>query len=186
MPESSLTICNEALALLGADPLTSWDEANDRKRLCAALYEPTRDAVLRAHPWNFAVARAAIAPLQDAPAFGFSAYFPFPADLLRLLEVDGTDEFQVEGRGILCDAAALNIRYVSRIEDVSKYDSMFCSALAAFLAAKMAYPITKSNTTAQTMLELYKGIIVPAKSVDAQENPAKTMGDFPFLQARRR
>ena len=53
MPEiSAVSICSNALLLLGDKPIDSFDINNDRTRLVANLYTSKRDKVLRAHPWK--------------------------------------------------------------------------------------------------------------------------------------
>jgi len=54
---TAVSICSNALRKLGDDPITSLTDDTERARLCNAFYEPTRDAVLRSHPWNFAIER---------------------------------------------------------------------------------------------------------------------------------
>lgn len=56
---SSVDIANMALSLIGsANRLTVLDgTGNEENRQCYLHYETVRDAMLRAHPWNFAVKR---------------------------------------------------------------------------------------------------------------------------------
>ncbi len=56
---TSLDIANMALSLIGsANRLTVLDgTAPEENRQCHLHYEATRDAMLRAHPWNFAIKR---------------------------------------------------------------------------------------------------------------------------------
>src|SRR5207245_9076015 len=58
---SEVDICSYALRLIGDQPITALTDNSDRARLCNSIYALTRDATLRAHPWNFATYRAAVA-----------------------------------------------------------------------------------------------------------------------------
>src|SRR5690606_25509259 len=99
----------------------------------ARNYPQTRDEVLRAHPWNFALARALLAASGTAPAFGWARAFPLPVDCLRLLPVvagghlNGTPiAHEVEGGAVLSNATApLAIRYVRRVVNPSEFDPLF-------------------------------------------------------------
>jgi hypothetical protein len=51
---SVVDICNESLDLLGAATITSLTQNSKEARLCNRNFEPVRDAVFRAHPWNVA------------------------------------------------------------------------------------------------------------------------------------
>ena len=58
---SEVQICNLALAKIGDQQITSLTENSKAGRLCNLVYEPLRDATLRAHPWNFAITRETLA-----------------------------------------------------------------------------------------------------------------------------
>src|SRR3546814_6931193 len=87
---SVVSICNRALTLLGQKTITSLEDNSQAARLCVESYGPTRDAVLRDHPWNCAIARADLAALSEAPAFEFGRQFQLPPDCLRVLELWGS------------------------------------------------------------------------------------------------
>jgi hypothetical protein len=94
MTQSLVSLCNTALDLLGSDTITSLADDSKPARLCARNIGRVRDAVLRAYPWNCAIARASLAALAGAPAWGFAAHYqlpegPDPAYCLRVLEING-------------------------------------------------------------------------------------------------
>lgn len=184
MASSKTDICSAALSLLGDDPIADITDGTSRANLCKTLYDMARDAVLRLHPWNFAIKRAQLAPEVEKPLSGYANKFVMPSELLRLLSIDGVTDFKVEGRRILSDESSINIRYVYSNENIAEYDALFVMALAAQLAALLAYPITKSNTTKEEMENIFKGYLQSAKAVDAQEEPGDTMGDFPLINIR--
>lgn len=184
MVSSEVEICNNAMLLLGDLTINDFNEGSVRAKLAAAFYAQSRDAVLRLHPWNFAVKRIQLAPDAAAPVYGYSSSFTLPSECLRILEVYEITDYKIEGRKILCDSSGLSIKYVFRNEDVTQYDSLFVDALASYLAFKMAYPITKSNETKKFMFETFKAILPLARNIDAQEEPQDTVGDFPFIRVR--
>ena len=67
---TEVSICSNALRRLGDDPITSLTDDTERARLCNSFYTDARDAVLRCHPWNFAITRTSLAQLSDTPAYG--------------------------------------------------------------------------------------------------------------------
>ncbi len=75
---SVVQICNIALSNLGEAKIAALTDENERARQCNLRYEDCRDAVLRSHPWNAAVTRAALAANVTAPAWGFAKSLPFP------------------------------------------------------------------------------------------------------------
>ena len=90
---TEVSICANALRRLGDDPITSLTDDTERARLCNAFYTDARDAVLRSHPWNFAITRTSLAKLSDAPAYGFNYQYSLPTDpyCLRVLEMEYSD-----------------------------------------------------------------------------------------------
>ena len=68
MAVTEASICKLALTRIGQDPnsLTALADATKEGRLATVHYEPSRDAVLRAHPWNFAIKRADLAQVTQA------------------------------------------------------------------------------------------------------------------------
>lgn len=53
-----ITLCNQALYLLGANPITALDQGTQEANLCNAFYAAERQNLLRGHLWNFAINRA--------------------------------------------------------------------------------------------------------------------------------
>lgn len=172
---SKVRIVNFALTLLAAARISAVSEA--RGQDVDAVYDETVDAVLRSHPWNFAIRRAQLPADADAPAFGFNFQYTWPEDpyCLRVLEVDEDPAaaFEPEGRKILTDVGApLNVRYIARITDPNQFDADFVIALATDLAANTAFKITGSTTLRDQLKSDFAAQKREAESVDAQEGPA--------------
>ena len=170
---SVIDLCNKALDKLGQGAITSLSDNTKSARVCDRSWPLVRDQVLRDHPWNFAVKRSVLAASETAPAWGFSAQFPLPADCLRLIEVRdlSTGEYQVEDGHIHANATVLYIRYIKRVTDPNVYDSLFVDTAATRLAAEMCEAFTQSTQKKQALFEEYSDSITRAKRVDAQENP---------------
>ena len=142
---SEVGICNRALQRVGAARITSLADDNKNARACNAAYEPLRDAALRAHPWSFAISRAALAADVTAPVGDGdelrSYRYPWPTDALRiLLPKDGGVDWIVEGRYILSDwTAPLYVRYIAQeiCEELTQSNNKKASAqqdMAAIVA----------------------------------------------------
>lgn len=181
---SAVSICTNALLLLGGSPIASFDEATDSARLCSNLWPTVRDAVLRAHPWNCAIKRVSLAPKGEAPVYGHAFAFTLPSDCLRFLDADTDYAYTLEGRDILADENPLYIRYLYRNEDVNTYDTLLCDALTAAMQAHLAYPITKSTTQQEAAWKLFSEKLKLARAVDGQEGSPETFGDFPLISVR--
>lgn len=179
MATSDVSISNLALQKLGAARIVSLAEDSPQARECNACYEAMRDLELRKHRWSFAITRVALAADVTAPAFGPAKYFTLPADFLRLLEPDSSENYntldwRIEtnsgSKKIATDSSSpLNIRYVARIEDPAQFDAAFVEALACRMAIQMCEKLTQSNTKMQAVAEQYKDAIREARRVNAIE-----------------
>jgi hypothetical protein len=187
MAANPVSICSNACLMLGAHPINAMTDDNDRARLAANLYEPVRNRVLRAHPWNCAVKRVILAPEVTPPAFDFKAQFLLPSDWLKTLQIGQQGralDYLTEGRKILCNVDALPLRYIFRNEVEDTWDSMLVDAMQLAMAVAFAYPLTESVSMRQEMRDSFERQMKEARAVDGQDDPPDTFGDFPLLQAR--
>lgn len=196
MPISEVSICNRALDMLGADPITSLDDAIKPARLLKRAFEPVRDATLRAYPWNCAMARATLSALTEAPVFEFAQQYqlpegPNPPYCLRVWRVAGEIEgaatpYRIEGRRLLSDdGPPLQLLYIARVTDPAQFDPLLGEAIAARLAADLAYSLTGSTALGQVMLAVYQAKLIEARAVDAREGSPEEITASQWLEARR-
>jgi hypothetical protein len=184
---TKVSICSNALLMLGDKSINSLDEGTDRAQLASNLYDSARDSLLRSHPWNCAVKRVILAPDVATPAFDYSAKFSLPSDWLKTLSV-GPDGYEVdykhESGKILANGTSLPLRYIFRNTVEGSWDSMLITAMELTMAAAMAYPITGSASMADLMNAKLQQHMKAARSADGQDDPAQTFGDFPLLNSR--
>lgn len=183
---SVVKICNLALAKIGEEQITSLTEASKAARLCNLTYEPIRDAVLRAHPWNFAVYRETLALDTTAPAYEYSARFALPSDFLRLIGTNmlDTSEYVIESGYILCDESSLIVQFIKRIEDPNQFDWLFIECLSAKIAAELAIPMADNRALSVDLFNLYNMKLAEARSADAQEGTPKNITADGWLNSR--
>ncbi|HEX8400521.1 MAG TPA: hypothetical protein VF628_02330 [Allosphingosinicella sp.] len=171
---SQTRIVNKALALLGTvTRITSITDGSPPARLAEALWDETRDEVLADHPWNFALAREALAQSADVAVAGAQWAFAYelPAGWLRWLpwSDDHPDHFagEQEGRCILSNAAApIVARGIARVEDIARWSPGFQAAIATKLAAYMATGVTGQSGMIDRMDALYRRALTDAKRQD--------------------
>ena len=174
-------ICNAALAKIGAARITALDEGSKNASLCADLYARCRDDLLRAHAWNFAMARAKLARLSETPAFGFEYAYALPAGWLRCVSAQGQERggseliYRIEADRLLSDAEAVYLRYVRRIEDANLMKADFREALACLLARELALPIAQSNTLEEKLEARFRTRLRRARTTDGLEDRAEPL-----------
>ena len=183
---SSVEICNMALTSIGHKTITSLAEETEVARKCNIYYQQVVDAVIRAYPWNCAMARTALVQFEDAPAFGFSYRYALPQDpyCLRVLQLEEKSmKFKVEGRELLTDEATANIIYLKRVSP-AYMDSMLIDAIAARLASELAYPLANSHTLQANMWKIYGDKKDEASQVDAQEGTPDEVEVADWIESR--
>lgn len=188
MAYSMVERANAALTAIGARRINALGEDVKEARVCAARFAAVRDALIRAHPWNCAMARARLAALADPPAWGWARAFALPTDALRIWRVAGLvdDQWIVEGRRVLSDAPApLDIVYMRRVENPADWDAGFAEVFSARLAAEIAADIVDETATAERMWRLYRDKLAEARRADAQEGSAEAPPVPSWIEARR-
>ena len=172
---SEVDICNMGLYLLGAEPIASISppENTDRARVCFLWYPKSRDAVLRAHNWNFATYRKTISAEVTTPLNGYSYQFVLPTDpyCLRVIEVndDPEAEWVIEGRRLLTDDSTVILKFIAQITNPGLFDPLFIECLAAKLATDLSMPITKSQEVMEAMNKLYEWKLAEARRLNDHE-----------------
>jgi hypothetical protein len=186
---SHVEICNRALDKLGSAPIASLQDNVKSARACARMFDSVRDAELRDHLWNFAIARISLPVLSEPPVYGFARQFQLPGDCLKVTEVYPVSgmagAWKVEGRRILTDLSPpLKITYVRRLADAGAFDALFVEALAARLAVELCETLTQSNTKRRMAQEDYAGAIRRARRADAIEGTPDALEETSWLKAR--
>jgi hypothetical protein len=190
MALSETLIVNQALSLIGAKRInnietdTSVEAIHTRQQ-----YEQTRDALLRAFEWPFALARATLSEDTDTPEFEWEHQFHLPQDFLRLVRYytdseNPSNRFSMEGNMILSNDTEVQIKYVSKIIDVTKFDKLFVDCLVYQLALKMLHPVAGTNALQlrQFLLSELGQLMAHARTVAKQE--ANTTGYSAWRMAR--
>lgn len=182
--------CARALVLLGAEPISSFDEGTAEATVAGHLYPAARDALLAAHPWNFATTRRTLAQLATVPVADFDLAYTLPGDLLRVLSVGedgrgrGTLDYRIIGNTLETDAIGpVVLTYVARVDEAG-FPPFFQTALVARLAAEFCIPITDIASRADYMRRLAEDEFRRARMIDAQSEPAQTFEDFPLIMVR--
>lgn len=186
-------ICNLALIAVGSgNTITDLNQATKEARICKARYAHTRDAILRAHPWNFAIKRATLASDATAPDWEYTARYALPSDCLRLIRTyDDTQgaapDYRVEGKYIVNDdgtSDSLQIEYVAQITDTAQFTPEFVDVLAARLAAEICINLTENKGATESLWNIYQEKLREARNTDAQEGVPRGFDAVEWITAR--
>lgn len=178
MSTSEVEICNLALIKIGHDTISDLTQETKAARMCSRLYPKLRDATLRAHPWNFAIRRASLVASADAPAYGYSYAYAKPLDYLRIVTCeDPQTDYVLESEFFLASISPFKMKYVWKVTDPNRFDSLFIDAFACRLAADLAMPLAQSAEMVDAMWGSYRERIAEARHADAQEGKGPEFTD---------
>jgi len=166
---TDVSICSNALGLLGEDPITALSDDSERARLANRWYEITRDALIQDHPWNFALERVELAKLVTTPSFEYGVAFQLPSDHLRIVKVESGEAYKVEGDILLSDEGSEKILYIKRLTDPTRFSPLFVMALQAQLAMIFAQALVGKQSLQGQMAQLSQYWLGRARTSDALE-----------------
>jgi len=192
MAESIAAIFNMTLDMLDESKVVSSpDDDTAAARLLNRNYTQTRDEVLSAFPWRFAMSRSSIAS-TTTPSFGWDYAYAFPTEALRVIPptIDGEWEgvpipHEIEGRVILADKAPpLKIRWIKRVEDVTLFTPLFTRAVAAKLATYVSHRFVGKQSYTERMIRIYDATIEEARRVDSLQGTPQRAEQDDWLRSR--
>jgi len=189
---SRIEIANLALTHLGQPPVMALDDGSVAANTINTLFDPAVAALLRAHVWNFAKARANLPAMAENPAFGYTTQYQLPGDCLRVVRVGQylhalgtTGYYSIEqGRILINQTGPLPVQYVQMVDDAARFDALFVDVLAVRLALDACERLTQSNTKKQILREELEQALRRARRANAIERPAVATIDDTWMQAR--
>lgn len=189
MSVSKTSVCNKALTLCGAAPITNITDDTNNARILNRVYEIARQSVLTECKWNFAVTRGTLSTSAVTMPWnhsGESVVYVRPANALRIFEVsDPVATWREEGDYIIADTAGLGIKYVYDHDDPSKYPAAFAEAFIDKLCSEICYMILNSASKAETFLKKYEAVSLPkAMSLNAQTGTQQDPIDDAWLNSK--
>jgi len=182
---SLVDIANLALLRVGAEPIISITEQNNRARACNAAWDFVRQNVLRSHSWNCATTRAQLAADTTAPLWDFATAYTLPADCLHMMEVDTTTDWRVEGRKIVTDATGtLNVRYIKDETDTGQYDGSLTQVMGLRLAVEIAERLNSNRVKRELLIQEYQVALNEAMVDDGEEQSPADFEEDSWITAR--
>lgn len=168
---SRVRISNLAIVMLGAEPIMSPTEGSQQAIIANLFWDQNLKTVLEMFPWNCARAQASIAALTTTPEYGYDYQYELPVSpwCLRVIGMDGDYDYRIVGRKLETDAESpISIEFTKLITDYNELDAMVVEVIAARLAWKMAYRITRSRKVEEDMKNLFYESFAQAKLEDAR------------------
>lgn len=198
--DTILTLGNQALALLGAQPVQTVDEGTELAATLLAVAPVTLRHGLTAHPWRCTLAQCRLPRVLEPPLAGWRHAYRLPVEVLALRRLTVSAQpgaaalktFAMQHDTVLTDVEELWAD-VQIEPPLAQWPAHLVAFARAALAADLALAVTASNSDAELWhqrawgrpSELGQGgLFGLARRIDAQQSPQEPITDWPLLAAR--
>lgn len=185
MAVTEIGLCNSALLQLSQTSILSFEDGTQVSDACREEFPKARDTVLEAHPWNFATFTATLTRIADPPAWGYTFQYALPTEpyCLRVLNMQYNRPFEIGAyvhqgdptRCLMTDEGVANVRYVGRVQDLSRWNNLAIEALTIFLGKVLAPFVTGQAARRQELLAELKAWIAASSDRDASEGTPQVL-----------
>ena len=187
---SSIDICARALILIGAEPITSFDDGTTEALVAVNMYEDIARSNLCSTRWRFATEQKVLNKLTEEPTGRFDAAYQLPNDLLMLHAVTINDlpvEYQVYGNKVFTNFTTTNnfvADYTYRASEVD-WPSYFTIAVEYAMASVFAGSVARDPDLISVMENKYEIAMRRARSLDSQQQTTRKLTTSRFITERR-
>tara|TARA_R110000787_G_scaffold196758_2_gene308152 strand:+ start:86 stop:703 length:618 start_codon:yes stop_codon:yes gene_type:complete len=200
--DTSLSICSDALILLGASPISSFTEGSDSAQACDRLYPDLRDSILSVYQWSWSVKKVQLNRLSTAPIDEWKYAYQLPGDLLSgvlaVFRSAGLSEkptrygWEIYGDQLYTNFEKIFIDYQGTVDE-SKMPNYFVRLLRSALAAELAFTITDQISKSNYFrADAYGspgesnrgGLMREAMNIDGRGKPPEIIEDYALINVR--
>ena len=201
MAVSEVQIAKLALQHLGDRyDITSLTEDGTEAEQVNLVFANVRDALIREHPWKFALRYYTPSALIGTPPARWGYMYTYPSDALKVWRVvnpldpngDGLPPIKWtvarnanDTKVLLTNESEPEFEYCKQVVDTAEFDANFDMALSYRIAEAIAMPITGDLAIKQAMGQEARMRTGTAKMEDANEGVNREMAHDPdWLRAR--
>lgn len=199
--DTGISICSDALIMLGAKAITSFNDGTDESNTCDRLYPDVRDSALVTYPWTFNTKKVKLAQLLTTPTSVWRYQYQLPGDKLanpRAVYASPhpgapvQKDWEIQEDKLLTNLQDVYIDYQYSLGEYAM-PQYFVQLLKYMMAWHLAMPITEQTDKAQYWQRVATGDISEngrggyfrtAMQIDGQNNPVRVIEDFSLIAVR--
>lgn len=186
---SPIDVCSRALILIGADPITSFDDGNNEALIASNMYEDIARSALVNSRWRFATNQVEMNRLSEKPTGRYEAAYQLPSGWLMTHAVtinDNVIEYQTYGNKIFADTSptdTLILDYTYRAEE-QNWPSYFTIAVQYELASVFAVGLARDQALASLMTQQAQAAMIKARNLDSQQQTTRRLNTKRLVNIR--
>jgi hypothetical protein len=185
-----IDVSSRALILIGAEPITSFEDGTSEALVAGNMYEDIARSALVNCRWRFATNQSVLNRLSNSPTGRYTAAYQIPSDSLMLHAVTVNDfniEYQTYGDKIFCDTSDTSevvLDYTFRASE-QDWPSYFVVAVQFELASVFASSLAQDASLAQLMGQQAQLTMMRARTLDSQQQTTRKLSTSRFIAERR-
>lgn len=181
---TDISICTSALFLIGAEGINSFTDETREARLCASLYETTRDELLQSHPWLFTKQQIDLARTTSTPTLDYKYEYQIPSGTLKIFRKDQLrNDYEIYQDKLFTDDDAVTIiRQIDPGEE--NYPAYFVRLLEYSMASVLAAGLGQDETTSTMFNKMKNEQMRKARGIDSQNQPNRKINESQFALTR--
>ena len=187
--------------MLGAKPISSFDEGTDEASVANRLYPDIKDQAILLYPWSFSYKKTSIARLITTPINEYRYEYQLPGDRLTspraIYDTNATNipprkEYRIIGDKLLADYEQVYIDYQYSVPEF-EMPTYFVQLLKYMMTWHLALPITDQTDKSQYWQSVATGApgengrggyLRQAMNIDGAGNPTNAINDFSLISVR--
>ena len=186
---SGIDVCSRALILIGADPITSFEDNTTEALVSVNMYEDIAQAALASMRWRFATDQLQLSRLVDAPTGRYDAAYQLPSNMLMMNALTINDmavPYTIYGDKVFCNVSpqdALIADFTYRAPE-EEWPSYFTLGVLYTMASIFAGSIARNETLVSIMDQKASIAMAKARSLDSQQNTTRKLTTSRFITER--
>ena len=199
--DTGVSICSDALLLIGAKAISSFNDGTDESSVCDRLYPDIRDTTLVMYPWSFGMKKVQLAQLITTPTTVWRYEYQLPGDKLanpRAVYNSANSgspvqkDWEIQGDKLLTNLTSVYIDYQFSVPEYAM-PQYFVQLLKYMVAWHIAETITEQQdksakwqrvATGDVSENGRGGFMRTAMNIDGQNNPVRVIEDYSLISVR--
>ena len=205
--DTSISICNQSLLLLGDESISSFDDGTAGSQACSIMYDMVKNSTLGLYSWSFTVAKIELARSTTSPVNEWTYEYILPSGMLtgvpRAVRTSATagaplvQSFEINqstgGLSVLMtNETSIFIDYQKSVAE-AQMPPYFITLMVYQLAWHLAEVITDQTTKSQYWRSIALGSpaenfrggwLRQAMSMDSSGTPPSVISDYLLTDVR--